>query len=483
MFTELTSGGDLPRGFVSAAWRLENIDELLQKHSELNLERLQNQQRSSDSCRVSLIRFTKRREHMRSAGRGPSGTAGLTPSGMVMKTKNFLVSARKIVIPLAISLMAGSLVACAPSRELTYVAIVAGDRQGVPSLFDKSGSSGSALVLPSFVSALEEQTKHDLALTVLAVDGNPQPAASMELRVDSTNPKTAERSISENTGAMATAILSSKAKTPESNLLLALDSAGRSVMGQQNSNVFVVDSGISTTGPLMFQTGLIGPQTDAAKIVDQLRSAGNLPSMKGVNVQWWGLGQVAGPQAAVPIWTNAKLRELYTLIIQASGGTVVFHNDLIPPTAPTLGLPKVTSVTFTDTVAAPISVPLPESRLMFEKESAEFTDPVAAAKSIGEVASEFSEATTSEIWVTGCTAFPPGASVAGMERLSTKRAQAVRAELVNSGLSNVHARGFGPNCPGRIPDVTADGKSIPDAQAQNRKVLVTSEKIQPVSAR
>jgi outer membrane protein OmpA-like peptidoglycan-associated protein len=367
---------------------------------------------------------------------------------------------------------------CGQSQQPTHIAVIAGARQAVPAVFNRVDPAGASLQVPSLGSALRSAAQDDLDVSVLTADGDPRAAATLSLKVDRNNPKTASESADQNTSSLAGAILAAKAATPESNMIAALDIAGRS-----SSEIFVQDSGLATTGPLMFQNGLLGPRTKVDDIVDQLKTAGNLPSLKGAKVRWWGLGQVNSPQSTPPVWAKDKLKALYTAIITAAGGTVDFVDDPIPAAPTPAGLPAVTPVAFSDATAEPTALTLPESALGFLGDSADFADPAAAAATLDSVAKQLGHAPHGTVYVTGCTAFPPGSNAQALAALSQLRAAAVVRELTSRGATGLMARGFGADCPGRVPDRSPSGEALSAAQQLNRKVLITTADIRPVPAR
>lgn len=400
-----------------------------------------------------------------------------------MKTKKSFFRFRTAAAVATLSVVGVTVTACVP-EEPAHVAVVAGARQAVPALFDRSDPQGAVLQLPSFASALSSAASHDLNVTILTVDGDPFAATSLSLKVDRANPRTIDDSVARNTTMLAEGLLSAHAKTPESNIVAALDMAGRSVGGQNSPSIYILDSGISTTGPLIFQNGLIGPKTNVDTVIAQLRTAGNLPSLSGVKIRWWGLGQVDGPQTTPPVWAKDKLKALYTALITASGGTVDFYDESIPPATGPSNLPAVTPVVFSDTVAEPVSVSISDDRLRFVQESADFADVAGAASIIDSLAAQLAHTQHGIVYVTGCTALPPGSSPERLAELSKLRADAVTRELAARGITGLNSRGFGADCPGRIPDIALDGTTvIPTAQAQNRKVLLTTIDFEPVPAK
>lgn len=372
--------------------------------------------------------------------------------------------------------------ACTPQKDTEKLMIIAGQREGTPPLFIQSGAS-STLALPSLASALKERLSRSVEVSVVPADGDPKASASLKLDVDESNPTTVDTSIRHNTPKLAAAVLAAKSRVPEANQLAALGLAGRALTGVSGATIVIADSGIPTAGALMAQNGLIGTATEPADLVRQLRESGSIPPLAGVSVHWFGIGQTASPQTTPPGWAQTKLRDLWSQIIETGGGTVTFHDDPFPPGSTTPDLPPVTPVLFNEAVAEPIALVIRDEQVAFQEDDSVFADEAAAKAALKGVADQLAGRPHGTLYVTGCTALPPGADPQRMIDLATDRAAAVGSQLTALGVDNIQTRGYGPHCPGRIPDIGPDGGRIPEAQAQNRKVLITTEDIKRVDAK
>lgn len=397
-------------------------------------------------------------------------------------------SSMKRLVPAHLLLVAGLfLTSCGGEQEPVpppgAMVLIAGAREGVPSIVDESGGSPELLI-----SSLREQLKgrfdRDMNVSVIPPDGNPGVAHKDDYKLDIANgvlrEESPERRVEELSADLAA---DARASTGESDLLAALDLGGRQAAGSENKVLYVFDSGVSTAGALAMQNGLLGTGTEVSTIVEQLQAAGNMPHLEGVEVRWWGLGQVASPQGAPPVWAKTKLQELWTAVIEAAGGSVVFHHDAVKAVPPTGKLPEVTPVDFENVAAKPVSVSIPESQVSFHANSAVFADAVAAETVLGDVASSLDTSAVAELWITGCTARPDGASAEKMIELSEQRASTVVEALKETGLTTrFHARGLGPDCPGQVAE-TGDEVQAEAARAKNRRVLITSKELHPADSR
>lgn len=361
--------------------------------------------------------------------------------------------------------------------------IIAGDRQGVPSMMNESGSDPE-IVISSLRDQLLGRFDRDMTVSVIPADGAPQAAQTELYELDTDNPTQQKDSPEKRLEELSENLASLQAPAGEADVLGALDAGGRAAAGSEDKTLYIFDSGVSTAGPLAMQNGLLGPETDVSKIVEQLQATGNIPHITGVEVHWWGLGQVVSPQGNPPVWAKTKLQELWASVIEAGEGSVIFHNDAIQATAPTGEMPEVTPVDFNDIAAQPepVSLTIPEQSVAFNPNEATFADAALAKETLNRVVETLRDSSVSDLWVTGCTANPDGASMEGMIDLSERRAQSVADALKTAGLSvNLIAKGLGPTCPGRVPE-TGNGAEVEAAQVKNRQVLITSKELSPVPA-
>lgn len=357
--------------------------------------------------------------------------------------------------------------------------LIAGNRQGVASVTDTSGRRPE-IIVSSMRQELLERFDRDMTVSIIPADGDPKAQAAERLELDTRNSTKREKSPENNLVQLSTALSELQASSAEADVLGALDAGGRASATAENKTLYVYDSGVSTAGPLAMQNGILGTGTEISRIVDALRTSGDIPHMEGVVVQWWGLGQVVSPQTELPIWAKTKLKELWTAIIEAGGGSVVFHDDAVVATLPAGTLPDVTPVIFNSVDVNPVSVTIPESQVSFRPETAEFADPQSAEKTLKEIALTLESSSVPTLWVTGCTANPAGASASRMEELSQQRAQTVANVFMGMGMSAaLNVQGLGPACPGRVPEVANDS-GLADSQAKNRRVLLTSRELSPI---
>ncbi len=310
--------------------------------------------------------------------------------------------------------------------------------------------------------------------TVVNLDGRPTVAGSDTYRTDAGNAIAAQDDQNAFLSGLGKAISQVRAQSPEADVLGALGLAGRSVQGGRPGTVVLVDSGLSTVAPLDFrQQGLLdAPVQDT---VGFLRDHQALPNLGGATVVLAGLGDTAAPQAALDTAQRTELVTLWKGIAQASGASCVAVVDEprsgdapadVPPVS-TVALPPPPTIT----PGKPTSLP-DDGSVGFQPDTAEFRDRNDAGAVLAPFADFLKGGPTRHLALTGTTA--RAGSTASQVQLSTQRAEAVKALLVELGASpaQISTRGVGSQFPGYVNDVGPDGKQLPGPASQNRQVIV-----------
>ena len=195
------------------------------------------------------------------------------------------------------------------------------------------------------LAARERALDAQAYLAIVVADGKPfvEGQAGSLLARDS-NSVIQRRDRDANRQLVDTQLADAKAKTPETDLLSALDLAARTISSQPGHHTIVVlDSGLSTVAPLDFRApGLI--DSDPAELAASLKTARQLPDLAGDDVVFQGLGDTAAPQAELGRPQRAALIDIWMAIAKAAGAHDV-QVEKSPLTAqPQPGLPAVSPV-------------------------------------------------------------------------------------------------------------------------------------------
>ena len=274
------------------------------------------------------------------------------------------------------------------------------------------------------------------------------------------------------------------ASSAESDLLAAINTAARSLSGMQGEKeIVVLDPGLSTSGVMQFQRGLLNATPD--DVVAQLKARKSLPTLKGIRLTLLGLGSVSSPQSVLPMPSQRSLETIWVAVLQASGGQVTLTGSPGTPRALS-GLPPVTVVPIAAEVAltVPADKPNPgstsknrtigvvkDSTVGFIPDSALFRNRGDALKALRQVAAT----AINQHWglhLEGTTAS------AGSEkyhlRLSRQRAEAVASLLRELGVpaDQITLEGVGTHFKEFVPDRNPDGSLDPTRAAQNRTVRI-----------
>jgi hypothetical protein len=217
------------------------------------------------------------------------------------------------------------------------------------------------------------------------------------------------------------------------------------------ATVVVLTSGLSTTDPLDMR--VTGWDRDPADLARDLREQRLLPELAGRTVVISGLGRTAGAQPALGLRELARLRDLWTAVCEAAGGSCRVDESVRPALSPVSRLtPPVVPVPAVTTARAPDGVERVEvpASVLFAPDSCALTDPATARTDLAPVADRLASGAFA-ISISGRTApVGPGDGV----ELATCRARAA-AELLQQLGVPAHA----------IAEVRGDGTLLdpPDA--------------------
>ncbi|MFG1922086.1 OmpA family protein [Cryptosporangium sp. NPDC048952] len=261
------------------------------------------------------------------------------------------------------------------------------------------------------------------------------------------------------------------AKTAEADPLTALSLAARDTAA--GGTIVMVDSGLQTVAPLDFASGDL-LAASPAEVVASLKARQLLPDLTGRTVVFAGLGDTAAPQATLDNAYRANVVALWTAIAEAGGACVDVDQHPLQG-QPAAGLPAVTPVKVpaAPTVEACGVTVLPDSsRVGFTPDTARFRDPAGAREALGALATAAKRPGT-RTTLEGTTA--TAGDSASQLTLSTKRAEAVRAELVALGVpaDSITARGVGSTSTYHVKDLDSSGNLVPALAVKNRTVVAT----------
>ncbi|WP_020670257.1 OmpA family protein [Amycolatopsis nigrescens] len=260
------------------------------------------------------------------------------------------------------------------------------------------------------------------------------------------------------------------AATAQADVLAALSLGGRATA--EGGTVVLVDSGLQTVKPLDFaKDGLL--DADPAEVAEYLTEERLLPDLHGRTVILAGFGNTAPPQPDLDNNLRAKVVDTWRTAAAASGACVVTlpqpntqKSIVDKPEVAVVAQPPAPDPEFCGTVE------LGESdNIAFEPDTATFRDQQAARETM----SKFADAMRGDkrrAELIGTTA--TDGSVAGRLDLSARRAEAVKAVLVEQGVAadRITTGGVGTDWPGHLPDIGPDGGLLPGPAGQNRKVVM-----------
>lgn len=351
-----------------------------------------------------------------------------------------------------------------------HVTLVVGARANMP----------ATVLDEQVVSVIDAAALGGGSLSVVVSDGQPSIGFSQNLSPQPGTSAQQKKAAQTLVADVLAEVAAQRADEPESDVLEAIAAAARSMQGSAGDRtIIVLDSGLSTTGAMQFQDGLLN--VAGADLAKQLTDRQVKLDLTGVNVTWVGLGDTSLPQQPLPLPARDSLQDIWTHIIEDNGGRVTFTGRQSAATPPDPTLPAVTPVPIDavppltgalapapgETVAV-----LRDSTVGFLPNSSELRDPSAAVAAITPIA----QAALSNGWrlrVTGTTS--SWGTEDGRLTLSTARAETVRNMLIQAGVpaADITTEGVGTHFAEYLPDRTPDGGLDEVAAAQNRSVRIT----------
>ncbi|GAA1567714.1 hypothetical protein GCM10009789_21430 [Kribbella sancticallisti] len=365
---------------------------------------------------------------------------------------------------------------CGEDLPERNVAVIVGPHVGAPGLLDGSGKA-----IPALTSALDDVLRGPGALTVIANDGRPRAVRTIDLKYDNRSPQLLKDSYNLNKRHLEDALQASGPVAAQADPAAALKLAGDTVRGKENPEVLAFDNGLSTTGTVLMQLGVIDVGTDVVDLARQSKGI-LLGSFKDIPVRWHGLCSMEQPQPACSAGVQEQLKKYYEQLVQDAGGTVAFDDaPLAGGVSPTGSRPPVDIVNWrvhrlvangpspSPAPSPPVLVKvLTEDSVRFLPNSDEYAERDRAEKAIAALAARLQAAGYPTIHVMGCTAKDPGSTETQMAGRARSRAGTIVRDLqAHKVRAKFVPDGLGWRCPGyREGDHEA-----------NRRVIVSSEPV------
>jgi hypothetical protein len=264
------------------------------------------------------------------------------------------------------------------------------------------------------------------------------------------------------------------------DLLKGFAVAADQLSTEGTKTIFVLGNGIQTSGAIIMQEeGTLPASPAIAKnLARELNQRGEIPSLEGITVNWYGMGQVDGEvQKPLPLAKGKALEAFWREIIRLAGGSVgeicgqcgsgMPHENAIP-------------VELVPVNECPLTVKLYDADgVEFKPDSSEFVSEARARSAASRTVDEFKSKS-------GCTSLTVrGVAASGVDKAeySSKRAE---IDGVNSELTKLRAEAFGgllkkAGFKGSLTFIgggtcgtewNASGLVVPDLQRKCRRVEV-----------
>lgn len=323
--------------------------------------------------------------------------------------------------------------------------------------------------------ALKNSAERSSPVLLIVNDGKPFSVGNINEESTGKIPNGREQEVADyNLFKMVNAIESVRAVTPEVDTLEAIIQAQRALSQYDGTKyMYILDSGLSTTGSLNFASGNLLRMENADSLVEYLQEEYALPDLTGIHVVWISLGDVAGEQDDLTTKNKRALEMIWSAVLEAAGAEeVAFSYPATNSIAEDYDtLPAVTAVEIlADDGFSPYETNI--ISLPFVPRSIEFLDVEEARELLRPTADFMIAHPDYSVVLAGTTA--TFGTIEGCRAFGLKRANAAKDLLLEMGVSEaqIYATvGLGYDNKFHVDDTNVDGSLNENAQA-NRVVLV-----------
>lgn len=331
-------------------------------------------------------------------------------------------------------------------------------------------------VPPEWDCALDAAIRESAPISVVTVEGNPQVVvAGYRADVNTSNELVAADDVTAAKNVVVGAVSAAAATSDGVDLLAALALAADLAPGGQ---VMSLDNGATDSGVVRTVEDGMTTVVDPADVAQLVVDSAACPAVEGTRVELYGLGYQVAPAEPVSQRQRNRVEQIWQTTLEACGADVAVvalpRTGDGPTTARTARAitPEEDPTMPTSTAgAAGCEAVLPDAVVGFVADEATFLHPARSAEVIADAADRVA-ACPGRIEVVGTTS--SAGTPDGRERLSTQRAEAVRAilaERLGVPEADVVVRGLGYDRSECVED-RPDGVLDPVLAAQNRKVVI-----------
>jgi hypothetical protein len=266
----------------------------------------------------------------------------------------------------------------------------------------------------------------------------------------------------------------------QSDFLKALAVASDQLSHTGEKNLYILGNGIQTSGAILMQEEGVIPASESAakKIARELFNRDEVPALKDITVNWYGLGQVDGEiQEPLPLAKAKALEAFWSEIIRLAGGSV---GEICGQCGSGLPNENAIPVDLVPVNECPITVKLYDfDGVEFQPDSSAFVSEAKAKAAAAKTASEFKSRV-------GCETLTIRGVAAAGEDKATYLSNRAEIDDINKELTKLRAEAFGAllkkagfkgsltfvgggTC---LTEWGASGRAIPDLQRKCRRVEI-----------
>ena len=326
-------------------------------------------------------------------------------------------------------------------------------------------------------------------ISIICIDGNPYLAKDVSISEQKKGLSSSKReTIAKSQASQIIDFMNTEdciAKEEEANCLKSFEIASRVVNStsykNKNNVVYVFDSGLSTTGVINFcDIGMDSSRID--ELIKILENESMIYDLTGVDIYWYGIGDVAEPQADLSSAQKEFLKSFWSEYLVKTGANVYFMTDIttdvfdmkMPYVSPVLSItPAVEWNASQEKQDFPDVVTFDEEILGFKAGTAELIDKFEAEEILTKTSDYLRENPDKCILVVGCTA-NWGDLENYCKPLSQNRSDVIKQILVEQGIAEerISTYGLGYENPFYKNDVDENGKLVEELAKANRCIVL-----------
>lgn len=332
--------------------------------------------------------------------------------------------------------LGGNIIGCTTDKKYSFdnIAIVSGNTKNTPS--PSLSKVAKKYITNSFVSS--KGGFYFSIFSASSAHNKINNSINMEKRESDTIEETAN-TINENYSKIEEAI-QSEPIADGAEYLETIIKASKAIRGNSNdgdkSLIIVIGSGLSDGGLLDFTKGE-SLQSDAGTLFSKIKKSKELREgqLDGITILWSGIGEVVSPQNALNAQEKQVLEELYVMVLEDLGATVLDYDEIEPSNESIKTDHNVNTVKTNGVKCLWCDAKVFNSdELKFNPDSIEISDLQEALAKLNPLIEEMKKNSNEKVVITGYAARANHCGAFGGSDIPLGRANTIKQLLISRGI-------------------------------------------------